>query len=82
MANIELINLVTTELVQRKKLTEYNLRIESNRPDGSPDKVIELLREYRELIGDIQLWESLIDDITPTPENKEEGDNNLNQKQN
>lgn len=82
MANIQLINLVTTELVQRKNLTEYNLRVESNRPDGNPRKVLELLREYRELIGDIQLWESLIDDITPIPEKNEEGDNNLNQKQN
>jgi hypothetical protein len=82
MANIELINLVTTELVQRKKLVEYNLRIESNRPDGTLEKVIELLREYRGLIGDIQLWETLVDEITPIPENIQEGDNNLNQKQN
>ena len=72
MANIELINLVTTELVQRKKMVEYNLRNVTNTVDGQPNEVIELLREYQNLIGDIQLWESLINEITPIPEEKEE----------
>lgn len=73
MANIELINLVTTELVQRKKMIEYNLRKLSNASDGSPQEVLEQLREYQNIIGDIQLWESLITEITNVPE---EGDNN------
>ena len=72
MANIELINLVTTELVQRKKMVEYNLRNASNDTEGQPNEVIELLREYQNLINDIQLWESLINEITPIPEEKEE----------
>jgi hypothetical protein len=79
MANIELINLVTTELIQRKKTVEYGLRNITNKPDGEPQEVIELLREYQNLIGDIQLWESLINEITPVPEEKgkeTEGDNN------
>jgi hypothetical protein len=74
MANIELINLVTTELVQRKKMVEYRLRNESNSVDGKPNEVIESLREYNQIVSDIQLWESLINEITP-PQN-DEGENN------
>ena len=76
MANIELINLVTTELVQKKKMVEYSLRNVTSTPDGKPQEVLELLREYQNIIGDIQLWESLIDEIKTVPEKQDEGDNN------
>ena len=76
MANIELINLVTTELVQKKKISEYSIGNEVNNPSGEPQVVLRLLREYNQIIGDIQLWESLLDEITNIPEEKKDGDNN------
>jgi hypothetical protein len=77
MANIELINLVTTDLIQQKKIVEYNLRKETNSLEGDPTRTMELLREYRDLIGDIRLWESLLEEITNIPdEEKKEGDDN------
>ena len=75
MANIELINLVTTELVQRKRISEYGIRNEVNNENGKPQTILRQLREYNQIINDIQLWESLLDEITTVPE-KEEGDNN------
>jgi hypothetical protein len=76
MANIELINLVTTELIQKKKISEYGIRNEVNNENGNPQTVLRKLREYNQTISDIQLWESLLDEITPIPEEKEKGDNN------
>lgn len=73
MANIELINLVTTELIQKKKISEYNIRNEVNNQNGKPHEILSMLKEYREVISDIQLWESLLDEITEVPE-KQEGE--------
>jgi hypothetical protein len=75
MANIELINLVTTELVQKRKVSEYSLRNEVNNPNGEPQTVLNLIKEYNQIVNDIVLWESLLDEII-TPEKNEEGDNN------
>jgi hypothetical protein len=74
MANIELINLVTTELIQKKKLSGYGIRSEVNNPSGDPKVILRFLREYNQSINDIQLWESLLDEITNVPE--KEADNN------
>jgi hypothetical protein len=74
MANIELVNLVTTELVQKKKISEYTIRNEVSNPNGEPHTILELLREYNQIISDIQLWESLLDEITNIPEKNEEGE--------
>ncbi len=71
MANIELINLVTTELIQKKKISEYNIRNEVNNQNGKPHEILSMLKEYREVISDIQLWESLLDEITEVPKEKE-----------
>jgi hypothetical protein len=76
MANIELINLVTTELVQKKKISEYSIRNEVSNPNGEPQVILRLLTKYNQIINDIQLWESLLDEITNVPEENEEGDNN------
>jgi hypothetical protein len=76
MANIELINLVTTELIQKKKISEYGIRNEVNNENGKPQVILRKLREYNQTISDIQLWESLLDEITPVPEEKEKRDNN------
>ncbi|MHA2431466.1 MAG: hypothetical protein ACXACC_10630 [Promethearchaeota archaeon] len=76
MANIELLNLITTQLVQKKKMAEYNLRKEVGSEYGDPSIAMTLLREYKEVIGDIQLWNSLLDEITPPEKNEDEGDNN------
>jgi hypothetical protein len=66
--------LVTTRLVQQKKEIDFQLR---NVVEGSDiDDITSTLREYREIMSDIQLWESLLDEITDIPEEKEEGDNN------
>jgi hypothetical protein len=76
MANIELMNLVSTELVQKKKISEYSIRNEVNNPKGEPQVILNLLTKYSQIIGDIQLWESLLDEITNVPEENKEGDNN------
>lgn len=76
MANIELINLVTTELVQKKKVSEYSIRNEVSNPNGEPHVILRLLTKYNQIINDIQLWESLLDEITNVPDENEEGDNN------
>lgn len=68
MENVELLNLVTTELVQRRKFIEYGIRKEVNNPNGDPNKVLELVREYNLIISDTQLWETLLDDITKPEE--------------
>lgn len=68
MENVELLNLVTTELVQRRKFIEYGIRNEVNNSNGDPNKVLELVREYNLIISDTQLWETLLDDITKPDE--------------
>jgi len=74
MASIELVNLVTTRLVQRKKEIDFQLK---NVVDGSDiDNILTTIREYREVIGDIQLWESLIDEIITPTEQDTDGTNN------
>jgi hypothetical protein len=74
MASIELVNLVTTRLVQQKKEIDFQLR---NVVEGSNvDEITLTLRKYREIMSDIQLWESLLDEITDIPEEKEDGNNN------
>jgi hypothetical protein len=83
MADIELINLVTTRLVQKKKEVEYNLKTMVGDSTPTPymvDKVdvaIRTLGEYNEVINNIRLWESLLDEITNNiPEENKKGDNN------
>lgn len=76
MANITLINLVTTELVQKKKISEYSIRNEVCNPNGEPRVILSLLTKYNQIIKDIQLWESLLDEITNVPNKNEEGDDN------
>jgi hypothetical protein len=82
MADIELINLVTTRLVQNKKEVEYRLRglVDGDTPPSyqkyKVDLITECLDDYQRTIGHIQLWESLLDEITNVPEEKKEGDNN------
>ena len=73
MADIKLINLVTQKLVNQKQIVEYNLSTET--VSGDPDSVIKLLREYSNIINDIKLWESLINDINPN-----EGENKNQEK--
>tara|TARA_R110002020_G_scaffold417490_3_gene626662 strand:- start:30 stop:260 length:231 start_codon:yes stop_codon:yes gene_type:complete len=74
MGNTEFMNLVTTELIQKKKIIQYNLRKEVNESCDDVDKTINLLSDYNKIIGDIHLWQSLIDEAN-TPQ-KNEGENN------
>jgi len=83
MTDIELINLVTTRLIQNKKEVEYRLKDlvsgENTHPSYQTNKVdliTECLDDYGRSINHIQLWESLLDEITQVPDEKEEGDNN------
>lgn len=76
MENTELINLVTTNLIQEKRELEYELKNLINKKYDKRNIITLVktkLREYREIINDIQLWESLINEATNT---NQEGDNN------
>ena len=68
MENAELLNIVTTELIQRRKFIEYDIRREIEKSDGDPKMILDLIREYNLIISDTQLWESLLDDITKPEE--------------
>lgn len=68
MANIQLVNLVTTQLVQNKRNVEFKLNKEIT--EGTPDTVISVLGEYTKIINDIKLWESLINEINQQKEEK------------
>jgi len=83
MADIELINLVTTRLVQNKKEVEYQLRelvngdtTHQSYQTHKVDLITQCLDNYGRVINHIQLWESLLDEITNVPEENKKGDNN------
>jgi len=77
MADIRLMNLVTTRLVQDKKEVEYHLTSlldpTSSKDEQKVSTIIKTLDDYSNIINKIKLWESLIDDIS-VPEGKENGD--------
>ena len=73
MANVELINLVTTKLIQQKKEIEFQLRKVVEETDV--DVITTTLREYREVLNDVQLWETIINDIN-VPNEQTNGTNN------
>lgn len=68
--NIDLINLVTTQLIQNKKTIQYNLNMELSN-NGTPDRVIELLGDYTKSINEINLWDSMINNINQQEQKKE-----------
>lgn len=82
MADIELMNLVTTKLVQEKKELEYQLRslLEPTLPSyGEPhqiDLITDTLDRYSGVINRIQLWETLLNEIITPEQNENEGENN------
>ena len=83
MADIELINLVTTRLVQNKKEVEYRLKGLMDGDNTHPsyqthkvDLITQCLDDYGKTINHIQIWESLLDEITNVPEENKDGDNN------
>ena len=83
MTNVELINLVTTKLIQEKKESSYHLYdlVNSELPIIGSEYRVDLIRKeltkYNSIINDITLWDSIIDEITNSP-NEEEGENKLN----
>jgi hypothetical protein len=78
MIDINVINLVTTGLVQTKNELEYeinSLTQKENNVMGKADIIRNTLREYNQVMSDIQLWESIINDID-IDKKPEEGNNN------
>jgi len=78
MIDITAINLVTTSLVQNKQELEYEINSLTQQEIKVVDKALVLknkLREYNQVMSDIQLWESIINNID-TNNKPEEGDNN------
>lgn len=66
MIDINVINLVTKNLIQSKEEVEYKLNSLTHIEDRTPNKLEVIkttLREYNNLMADIQLWESIINGI-------------------
>ena len=76
MADVELINLVTTRLVQDKKEVEYELKSLMNESTRHTNLgvITKTLDNYSKIINQLKRWESLINDITPE-ENNKDGEN-------
>jgi hypothetical protein len=85
MADIELVNLVTTRLIQEKKEVTYQLKsLVGESPSLNYQKLnqVELITDtldrYSKVINQITLWESLLDEMTDDPiivDNKEDKEN-------
>ena len=81
MIDVNIINLVSTNLVQAKNELEYKINTLTQVEDKTPNKldvIKSTLSEYNKTMMDIQLWESIISDINQNIDNSPSGENNNN----
>lgn len=74
MIDTTVLNLVTNDLINQKSVVEYELNRLTTIQDTTPDKVEvikEKLTEYNRIIGEIQLWDSIITNTNSGMSNNE-----------